>query len=238
MPPHPATDFVVFAESHVLRLAQVADLLTGDRAEADQVVVDAFARLYRVWPSVARSRDPSEAAKRRLLATYGRTARRRVRSRRDPALQLADELGVAPDAPRVAHVWEALLDLTPRQRAVLVLRIFEGLPDQAIARTMTMPAHLVARYARRALEQVGMTAGLTRESQFSDQPGKQAHDRVAVEVAACLHQHHRGDADVEPLVGMIRDAARGITPHRSRHRPLLVTGAAAVLVFTSVVTPR
>lgn len=99
MPPHPAIDFEAFVASQVQRLAQVADLLTGDRGEADQIIVDAFARLYRVWPTVARSRDPSAAARQRLLSAYGRTARRRARSQQEPALRLADEFGATAGPP-------------------------------------------------------------------------------------------------------------------------------------------
>ncbi len=238
MPPHPAIDFESFVASQVQRLAQVADLLTGDRGEADQIMVDAFARLYRVWPTVARSRDPSAAARQRLLSAYGRTARRRARSQQEPALRLADEFGATAGPPRVIDVWETVLDLPPRQRAVLVLRLFEGLHDRVIARMLKTPAPLVGHHARRALEQVALTAGLTGADQISGQPDAEACDRVAEEVAACLHEHHRGDDDVEPLVARVRDAARDIDPHPSRRKPILVTGAVAVLVFASFVTPR
>ncbi len=238
MPPRPATDFGAFVSSHVQRLAQLADLLTGDHARAEEVVVDAIARLYRVWPSVARSRDPLAAARRRLVSAYLRSARRRIRQQPEPALQLADGVGAAPEAPRVVNVWEAVLDLTPRQRSVLMLRLFEGLPDRAVARTMTMPTYVVARVAGSALEQVSMTAMLTGEDEISGQPYAGGRERAAVEVAECLVEHHRGETDVDYLVARIQEATRVFTPRRPHTMPILATGTAALLVFAAVAAPH
>ncbi|MBA2774495.1 MAG: hypothetical protein H0U36_10700 [Nocardioidaceae bacterium] len=238
MPPRHAADFDGFVGSHVQRLARVADLLTSDRAEADRMVVAAFARLYRVWPSVARSRDPLAAARRQLVSAYVRGARRRTSGRGQPALQLADGIGAASDQVRVTDVWEAVLDLTPRQRSVLVLRLFEGLTDGAVARTMAMPTFVVARSARTALQHVSMTADLAPVDEIAGQRYAEGRERAAVEVAECLSEHHRGEADAADLVAKIRDAARAVTPHRSRRVPILVAGTAAVLVLAAVVAPR
>lgn len=239
MLPRPAADFDAFVGCHVQRLAQLADLLTGDRARADEVVVDAYARLYRVWPSVARSEDPLAAARRRLVSAYLRSARRRIRQQPEPAaLQLVDGVGAAPDALRAKDVWEAVRDLAPRQRSVMVLRLFAGLPDRAVARTMAMPTYVVARVFRSALEQVSMTAGLTGRHEISGQPYAEGRERAAVDVAACLVEHHRVEAQVESLVAKIRETTRAITPRRSLKTPILATGTAVVLVFAAVAVPH
>lgn len=238
MPARPAADFDAFVGSHVQRLAQLADLLTGDSVEADRVVVEAFARLYRLWPSVAASGDPLAAARRRLVSAYLRSARRRTGQQPEPALQLADGVGAGRDAPRVMDVWQAVLDLTPKQRSVLVLRLFEDFPDRDVARAMTMPTFVVARVTRSALEQVSMTAGLTGEDEISGQPRAEGRERAAVDVAACLVEHHRGEVDADTLVAKIREATGVITPRHSLKIPILATGTAAVLVFAAVASPH
>lgn len=161
MQTQPATDFATFAERHARRLAQVADLFTGNHTEADQVTVDAFTAMFRIWPSVAGGSDPLAAARRCLTATYLRDARKRGQAgQQAAALELADDFGAAPKLPRGADAsWEAVLDLSPRDRAVLVWRLFEQLPDSAVARTLATPPSLVARSGRRGLDHVGMTVG-------------------------------------------------------------------------------
>ncbi|MEJ7775009.1 MAG: hypothetical protein WKF72_09400 [Nocardioidaceae bacterium] len=239
MRPPPATDFDAFAVRHLRRLAQVADLLTGDRVEADRVVVDAFIVMSRTWPSRVDSQAQLRAARRSLAVSARRSHRRRGSTGQEAALVLADEFGAAAATPEGADaVWQAVLDLAPRDRMVLVWHLFEQLPDSAVAQAVGAPALVVGRRVRRGLDQVGMTVGPTTEDEIAGRRDAGGRDQVAAQVAACLEQHHRGEVDVEPLLARIRTGTAGISPRRSRTRPALLAGAAAVLVLASVVAVR
>ncbi|MDQ3664888.1 MAG: hypothetical protein M3353_09575, partial [Actinomycetota bacterium] len=241
MRPPPVTDFDAFAVRHLRRLVQVADLLTGDRVEADRVVVDAFVVLSRTWPSRVDSQAQLGAARRCLAVAARRSPRWRGSTGQEAALELADEFGAAAETPKGADaVWQAVLDLAPRDRMVLVWHLFEQLPAGAVAQAVGAPALVVGRRVRRGLDQVGMTVGLAAEDEIAGRRDASGRDRVATQVAACLEQHHRGEADVEPLLARIRTGTAGISPRRSRTRPALLAAAAAalVLVLASVVAVR
>lgn len=55
----PALDFSEFFEREHLRLGRAIYLLTGDRAEAEELVQDALARAYERWERVSRMSEPA-----------------------------------------------------------------------------------------------------------------------------------------------------------------------------------
>jgi DNA-directed RNA polymerase specialized sigma24 family protein len=61
---------------------------------------------------------------------------RRRRWREHPTDSVADELAHDPDVAELVAVRAALASLAPRQRAVLVLRYYEGLSELEIAATL------------------------------------------------------------------------------------------------------
>jgi RNA polymerase sigma-70 factor (sigma-E family) len=105
-------------------MVRLAFLLTGNRAVAEEVVQDAFVNVHRAW---ARAANPS--AYLRVAVVNGSRSWGRRRSmelvRRpappDPSTLVADEM------------WDTLLALPHRQRAAIVLRFYEDLPDARIA---------------------------------------------------------------------------------------------------------
>lgn len=118
------------------RLLRVGYQLTHDRAAAQDLVQDA---LLRVYGSVRRhGRAPEDwyaYLRRAVVNEYVRT--RRLRSSTEILTDIVPERAVAerPEdqlADR-AQLWAALGTLSPRQRAVLVLRYYEGLADNEIA---------------------------------------------------------------------------------------------------------
>lgn len=236
MCPPPATDFDTFAESHLPRLAQVADLFTGDRVEADRVVVDAFVSLSRTWARLVDNQEQLAAARRSLSVT-ARSSARRGKPDRAAALELGDDVEAASEPPQGGDaVWESVLDLALRDRMVLVWRLFEQLPDSTVAQTLGVPALVIGRRARRGLDQIGMTVGLATDDEITGRQDADGRDRVAAEVAACLQGRHRGEVDVLPLLARIRTGSAGMEPRRSRTRPAFLLGAAAALVFAGVGT--
>jgi hypothetical protein len=122
-----AREFEAFTAGAAGRLLHAAILLTGDPAEGERLLVAALARTYADWFRM-RGDDPY-AHTRQELAT--RFAHRAWRYRR----------------PR-----GGLLDrLPPRERLVLVLRLYEGVPEEQAAAQLGLPAERLRTLCLRAL---------------------------------------------------------------------------------------
>jgi RNA polymerase sigma-70 factor (sigma-E family) len=128
--------FADFVRTHTPALSRTAYLLTGSRASAEDLVQETFVRLYRrkEWLLAA---DAPVAYARRALTNQFVNDRRRAASRE---IVLADvpESGRAhgDHAGALANrdaLWQLLATLPERQRAAIVLRFYEDLPDEEIA---------------------------------------------------------------------------------------------------------
>jgi RNA polymerase sigma-70 factor (sigma-E family) len=123
------TDFIRSRHSAFLRRAV---LLVGDHGAAEDLVQEALARL---WLGSRRGRiDNPEAYVMRSLVNASIS---RWRSRRpsdmvvaQPEMPAADPRGQVEERDRV---WRAVMALPPRQRAIVVLRFYEDLPEEQIA---------------------------------------------------------------------------------------------------------
>jgi RNA polymerase sigma-70 factor (sigma-E family) len=125
------TDVTITAvfEAQYTRLCRLAYLLTGDASRAEELVMEAFARSLASW----RRRGPDEpgAYLRRAVVNMCRNRRRRAWLERRHARAEREEASEASEP--VDHVWAAVRALPPRQRAAVVLRYWDDLPEVAIA---------------------------------------------------------------------------------------------------------
>jgi RNA polymerase sigma factor (sigma-70 family) len=129
-PPEP--DRPVFEEVYVAsydRMVRLARLTSAETVPAEEIVQDAFVQLYRRWTTV---REPVAWLRAAVISGCRSWGRRRLLARRHPP---APALPILVDDEAVA-VREALQVLTPRQRAAVVLRYFEDLPEVEIARLL------------------------------------------------------------------------------------------------------
>lgn len=113
------------------RLVRLARLTSADGVPAEEIVQDAFVQLYRRWSDV---REP--AAYLRLAVVNGCRSwgrRRTLTLRRVGPPPRPPEPGLDGDALAVR---QALATLSHRQRAAVVLRYFEDLPEAEIARAL------------------------------------------------------------------------------------------------------
>ncbi|GLY30101.1 SigE family RNA polymerase sigma factor [Kineosporia sp. NBRC 101731] len=118
-------------------LQRYAFLLTGDHQLAEDVVQAALEKCWRRWGKIQN--DSPESYVRAAIAN---TAASRHRKRSLPETSL-DDLLVSPAAPgdhAESHalrsgLWSALSDLPPRQRTVVVLRLWE---DRSVEETARM----------------------------------------------------------------------------------------------------
>ena len=151
---HPATDRDAFTDAvarHHRELARFAFRLSGDRVIAEDIVAEAYAR---VWPHWRRGRV--EVLLPYLMRSVANEAYARHRRRRLEA----DTLPPRPPPPgsfedRVdAHdeLWTALDRLPPQQRVVVVLRVVEDLSEEETAAMLDVPRGTVKSRLARGLE--------------------------------------------------------------------------------------
>ncbi|HYJ74339.1 MAG TPA: SigE family RNA polymerase sigma factor [Kineosporiaceae bacterium] len=148
-------------------LERYAFVLTGDAQRSQDLVQTALVKAYRRWRWVVRAGHP-DAYVRRIVTTSYLDWRRLRSSGERPVETLPDVATTDADpADRVAdrdELRRALATLTPQQRAVLVLRHYEGYDDAAIAAVLgcsegTVRAHASrgGRRLREALQQTRLT---------------------------------------------------------------------------------
>src|SRR5262249_16519082 len=172
-----ATSFEEFVQARSNSLMRTALLLTGqNRAEAEDLLQLAFERAYRHWSRVLESGEP-ERYIRKILANASIDRWRRLARRPEQALLTGDgDPGVPDHSAEVAgreFLLRALSSLPPRQRAVLVLRYFDDLPEAEIAEVLGCSLGTVKSQAARALSRL----------------------RDAVDAQSTLAAHHGGAAD-------------------------------------------
>lgn len=95
-------------------------LVTGNRYEAEDVMQEAFLRLYERWDRIAGMEDPVGYLYRTAFNVFRRRSRRAALAARR-FLGLASPIDEFAAAEAKHMVSEALGRLTPRQRAALVL---------------------------------------------------------------------------------------------------------------------
>ena len=123
-------------------MVRVAVLLVGSEDVATDLVQDSFVRVHARWDRVE---DPV-AYVRRCVVNACHSHHRRLRLLRRLDLRPAEpaELGAR-------ELSDALAALPHRQRAALVLRFYEGLPDAEIAQALGCRTGTVASLVHRGL---------------------------------------------------------------------------------------
>ncbi len=127
--PDTFTAYVVARRPALLRTAY---LLTGDLHDAEDLVQVALAKVVPRWARI--DGDPEPYVRRVLV--HENISRWRRRRWREHSVEVLPE--VTTDPNRIGHedVWvlrDALATLTPKQRAVVVLRYLDDLSEQQTA---------------------------------------------------------------------------------------------------------
>lgn len=143
--PEGFAEFVVARQAALLRTAY---LLTGHAQDAEDLVQTTLVKVVPQWRRIA---DNPEAYVRRVLVNENVSRWRRRRWREQSTGELPEELSHDPDRAELIAVREALRTLAPRQRAVLVLRYYEGLSEAEIAGTLGISPGTVKSQARDGL---------------------------------------------------------------------------------------
>ena len=141
---------------HAPDAVRLAYLLTGSHALAEDLVQEAFVRLYGRFRDL---RDPGafEWYLRRTVVNLVRSHFRRVRVERSYVQRRGPERGEAPERPDPEardELWQALLLLSERQRTAIVLRYYEDLAEARIAEVMRCPVGTVKSLVSRGLDRL------------------------------------------------------------------------------------
>ncbi|WP_078897001.1 SigE family RNA polymerase sigma factor [Streptomyces sp. XY431] len=146
--------FEGFAATRWRRLVRTAYLLTGDYHEAEDVVQATLAKVFRSWSRISRLDEPDAYVHRALVNNnLSRHRRRRVRQLLVPVLpERAHSAGTGHrDVEERSVLLQALAELPPRQRAVVVLRYWEDMSEQQVAEVLGCSAGNVKSQASRGL---------------------------------------------------------------------------------------
>ncbi|SDM14531.1 SigE family RNA polymerase sigma factor [Nonomuraea jiangxiensis] len=144
-------DFERYVEQRSARLLRTAYLLCRDWAAAEDLTQTTLAKAWLAWRRVGANPDPY--VYRILTNTHASWWRRRSRGEVATG-ELPDhphERDLAADLDTREALRGALATLPVKQRAVIVLRYFEDLPDETIAGIMGCSVTTVRSQASRAL---------------------------------------------------------------------------------------
>ena len=143
-------ELVTSSERRLLRLGL---MLTGGVHSAEDLVQTVFARAHRKWDRISAVDNP-EAYLRTMVVNEFLSWRRLLKNREIPLAEPIDR----PSDEDVGHrqaqrdaAWRLLAGLPRQQRAVLVLRYYEDLPDDEIAELLGVAPATVRSNAARGL---------------------------------------------------------------------------------------
>jgi RNA polymerase sigma-70 factor (sigma-E family) len=133
-------------------LYRTAYLLTANHADAEDLAQTTLVKAYLSWSKVTAAASP-DAYVRRILTNAFVSSRRPLRISRETLVDRAPDVDVpaAHDHDRLV-LWPHVVNLPPRQRAVIVLRYYEDLSEQQIADALGCSTGTVKSNASDALK--------------------------------------------------------------------------------------
>jgi RNA polymerase sigma-70 factor (sigma-E family) len=155
--------FDEFVEARERALQRTAWLLTGDWAIAEDLVQTALARSWPRWERIRHRDNPEIYVRKVMINTWATWRRRRWRGE-----QASDTVPDSPAPGDLASevalrtaVSHALDGLTKRQRAVVVLRIFDDMSEAEVAQAMNCAVGTVKSTTSQALAKLRKDPRLT-----------------------------------------------------------------------------
>ena len=156
----PQREFERFVAEWSDPLLRTAYLMARDLAEAEDLVQETLLRVARRWPRVRAMDHPAAYARRILVNLAIDGAERRARRTNELSVAVSQSAANLPDSRaerdlRAVDAQEELLSalagLPARQRAVIILRYWEDLPETEVAGILGCSAGTVKSTASRGL---------------------------------------------------------------------------------------
>lgn len=146
-------EFAAFVGAAWARYLRLATLLSGDRHRAEELLQDSLVKLYLRWRRASVRGDP-HAYLRRILVNGHISWWRRHR--------WEHLVAVAPERPNSSQepddhrdlLRRALLQLSERQRVVIVLRHYEDLAEKDVAALLGCSVGTIKSHNARALRRL------------------------------------------------------------------------------------
>lgn len=140
--------------AHAPDAARLAYLLTGDRALAEDLVQEAFVRMFGRFRDL-RHPEAFAAYLRKTVVNLARSHFRRRGVEHTFLVNEAQEPAKVAEQPETNHeMWMALKRVTPRQRAAIVLRFYEDLSEAQTAHILGCAVGTVKSLVSRGLKQL------------------------------------------------------------------------------------
>jgi RNA polymerase sigma-70 factor (sigma-E family) len=154
-------DFTEFVESRSQTLWRAAWLLTGDASLAEDLLQTALAKTWPHYAKVSRTGSYEAYVRRTIFTTYASWWQRKWRGE-VPTEHLPERAGRGDDVDLSLDVRTALAHLSPKQRAVVVLRYFEDLTEAETAVELGCSVGSVKTHHSRALARLRASGLLER----------------------------------------------------------------------------
>jgi len=145
-------EFTDYVAARSAAMGRTAHLLCGDWHRAEDLVQSVCVRLYAVWPRL-KARDAVDGYVRKMIVRAYLNERRRPWRREQTAAEAPDVAvsgGYSGVETRMVLL-DALAELPPRQRAVVVLRYWEDYSLDDAATALGCSVGTVKSQASRAL---------------------------------------------------------------------------------------
>ncbi|MFB7457381.1 SigE family RNA polymerase sigma factor [Streptomyces sp. NPDC056188] len=152
-------EFAVTRAGHLYRSACL--LTGGDTHLAEDLVQETLGRIYLRWGRISRADNPAAYAQTVLTRVF-LAHRRRHSSRRERATDVLPEVPeprTGGDAPLRLTLLEALGQLSPKDRAVVVLRYWEDRSVEETATALNTSSAAVRTRCVRALARLRVLLG-------------------------------------------------------------------------------
>lgn len=148
-----ATSFAAVFNAHHRQAVRLAYLLVSDPHLAEDVVSEAFAKVYVRWAK-GEVRDVGSYLRRAVANEANSRLRRRYLERRVAEERSGDDRGVRlvdDQAAEHDEVWQAIQRLPDRQRTAVVLRYYEDLSEADTAEVLGCSVGTVKSQVSRGL---------------------------------------------------------------------------------------
>ena len=165
-------DFRSYVAARSPALMRTAYALTGNRADAEDLLQTALAKTYLSWTRI-REREAVDGYVRRVMVNTQTSWWRRRRVDERPTGELPEQpTGRDQTADSDLHdaLWSALAGLPKRQRAMVVLRYYEDLSEAETAAVMGVSVGTVKSATSRALARLRETSGLRDDARLALPP--------------------------------------------------------------------
>jgi RNA polymerase sigma-70 factor (sigma-E family) len=145
--------FREFLRVRLPRLSRAAYLLAGGHAQAEDLLQAALIKAALAWNKISKANDPEAYVRKILYHEHVHTWRRRRwrEQSTDVVPERAHHVDETDQAVLRVVLRQALAKLTPKQRAVIVLRYFEDLSEANTAQVLGVAVGTVKSQTNHAL---------------------------------------------------------------------------------------